>query len=79
MVLDDLGDSLKGTLKKIANGSIVNQQKVINYLKCLDKTTIHGYFGLEDEKEPTKKKKKKSKVKPKALEKTDDDKLELDL
>lgn len=43
-------ESCKEALKKIANGFIVNQQRIINYLKCLDSTTIHGYFDSISEK-----------------------------
>jgi len=38
-------ESCKKALKKIASNFVVNQQKIINYLKCLDKATIHGYFS----------------------------------
>ena len=38
-------ESCKRALKKIANGFTVNQQKIINYLKCFDNTTIHGWFA----------------------------------
>jgi len=35
--------SCRKALKKIANGFIVNQQQIINYLKSFDNATIHGW------------------------------------
>lgn len=43
--------SCKEALKKIANGFTVNQQKIINYLKCFDNATIQGYFSAYSKKD----------------------------
>ncbi len=45
--------SCKKALEKIANGFIVNQQQIINFLKCFDKATIRGYLIPSLEKDPT--------------------------
>ncbi|HUT96470.1 MAG TPA: hypothetical protein VMW82_02805 [Candidatus Paceibacterota bacterium] len=34
-------------LEKIASGFAVDQQQVINYLKCFDDATIHGYLDVD--------------------------------
>ena len=39
-------ESCEKALKKIANGFTINQQQIINYLKCFDNATIHGYFDI---------------------------------
>lgn len=38
-------ESCKKALKKIASGFTVDRQKVINYLKCFDNASIHGYLN----------------------------------
>ncbi len=43
-------ESCKNALKKIANGFAINQQQIINYLKCFDNATIHGYIDPSLEK-----------------------------
>ncbi|OGZ33185.1 MAG: hypothetical protein A2V69_01505 [Candidatus Portnoybacteria bacterium RBG_13_40_8] len=43
-------ESCKNAFKKIASGFVVNQQKIINYLKCFDNATIHGYICPDLEK-----------------------------
>ena len=43
-------ESCKEALKKITNGFIVKQQRIINYLKCFDNAAVHGYFGSNLEK-----------------------------
>ncbi len=43
-------ESCKEALKKIVNGFTVSQQQIINYLKCFDKATIHGYIDSYVEK-----------------------------
>ncbi len=43
-------ESCKEAIKKITSGFTVSQQKIINYLKCLDNTTIHGYLDPNLEK-----------------------------
>lgn len=40
-------ESCKKALEKITNGFVINQQQIINYLKCLDKATIHAYISPE--------------------------------
>lgn len=42
--------SCGAALNKIEQGYEVDQQAVINYLKCLDNTTIHGYIAYSNEK-----------------------------
>ena len=44
-------ESCRKAIKKIANGFTINQQKIINYLKCLDKATIHGDINPELEED----------------------------
>lgn len=52
-------ESCRLALKKIENGYSVNQQKVINFLKCIDNATIHGFLekfvksNLSDEENKT--------------------------
>ncbi len=44
-------ESCKKALEKIMNGFVVSQQQIINYLKCLDKATIHAYVSPEIRKQ----------------------------
>lgn len=47
-------ESCRKALEKIINGHTINQQQIINYLKCLDNVTIRGYFSeLEKNSELT--------------------------
>lgn len=43
-------ESCRNAFKKIKDGFTINQQKIINYLKCFDKATIHAYFDSGVEK-----------------------------
>jgi len=50
--VDDTG-SCRNALQKIANGLTIDQQKILNYLKCLDNVSFHGCISPDLEQNST--------------------------